>query len=395
MCTRFSCQEGQFAKSSSRIDVDYNKTTLQVYKDMVTGAIEASGGCVDILRYWALWKMDISWIRFRRSTNHSTTDDQHREIRQRDLTGTAKAPLFKASGSSRVSCLTTLFSGPTSLILDAFTLGSIASTLSANPDAISNGWPKFAGWMNTTEDPPDYFWKTLVAGLDENGSTVSTPHKRLCRRAFFKGSHFRLLFNTTDGVVLELKRVFSEDSNSRLTPGERWERFNFAVRHPDQQIKIVRRLEEICQTEALDLSFIQVDKDHIPKAQFSKATIKLIHGILRQMDQNATAEVARYRRLVLSTVMGRQLFKSSGLSLFGLAPREARAGDRYVPLIFNSNPDAVDSLLRICIIRGCSVSVAVREMPCCYKIIGECYVHGMMDGEAMNLGRAWQQIRIE
>ncbi|KAH7123186.1 heterokaryon incompatibility protein-domain-containing protein [Dactylonectria macrodidyma] len=367
MCTSFRCQEGQdtvyalqqFAKPSSRIDVDYKKTALEVYKDMITGAIEASGGSIDIiLRYWALWKMDISWIRFRRSTNHSTIDDQHREIRQRDLTGTAEAPLFRASGSSRVPCLTTLFRGPTSLILDAFTLDSIASTLCANPDAISNGWPKFAGWMDTTQDPPDHFWKTLVAGLDENGSTVSTPYKRLCGCAFFKGSHFRLFSNTTDGVVLELKRVFSEDSNSRLTPGERWERFNFAVRHPDQQIKIV-------------------DKGGKPEVQFSDAIIKLIRGILRQIDQNAMAEVARYRRLVLSTVIGRQLFKSSGLSLFGLAPREACAGDR------------------ICIIRGCSVPVAIREMSGYYKIIGECFVHGMMDGEAMDLGRAWQQIRIE
>lgn len=107
------------------------------------------------------------------------------------------------------------------------------------------------------------------------------------------------------------------------------------------------------------------------------------------------AKVARYRRLVLSTVMGGQLFKSSGRSLFGLTPREARAGDRHVPLVFNSNPDAADSLLRICIIRGCSVPVAVREMSYSYEIIGECYVHGMMDGEGMNLGRAWQQIRIE
>lgn len=107
------------------------------------------------------------------------------------------------------------------------------------------------------------------------------------------------------------------------------------------------------------------------------------------------AKVARYRRLVISTVMGGQLFKSLGRSLFGLTLREARAGDRHVPLVFNSNPDAADSLLRICIIRGCSVPVAVREMSCSYKIIGECYVQGMMDGEAMDLGRACQPIRTE
>ena len=48
---------------------------------------------------------------------------------------------------------------------------------------------------------------------------------------------------------------------------------------------------------------------------------------------------------------------------------------------------------RICILRGCSVPVILREcdegeVPS-YKIIGEAFVHRMMDGQALTLGKDW------
>jgi hypothetical protein len=52
----------------------------------------------------------------------------------------------------------------------------------------------------------------------------------------------------------------------------------------------------------------------------------------------------------------------------GLCPRQTKAGDL------------------VCILFGCSVPVILRpanEEGTSYKLIGECYVHGKMDGEAM------------
>ncbi|KAE9367241.1 HET-domain-containing protein, partial [Stipitochalara longipes BDJ] len=51
----------------------------------------------------------------------------------------------------------------------------------------------------------------------------------------------------------------------------------------------------------------------------------------------------------------------------GLAPVKAKAGDH------------------VCIILGCDVPFIVREDDGKYVLVGECYIHGIMDGEAMDL----------
>ncbi|KAH8805402.1 heterokaryon incompatibility protein-domain-containing protein [Xylogone sp. PMI_703] len=51
--------------------------------------------------------------------------------------------------------------------------------------------------------------------------------------------------------------------------------------------------------------------------------------------------------------------------MYGLAPSGAREGDI------------------ICILFGCSVPVVLRSQGHHFEVIGECYVHGMMDGEAL------------
>lgn len=67
----------------------------------------------------------------------------------------------------------------------------------------------------------------------------------------------------------------------------------------------------------------------------------------------------------------------------GVAPRRAQKGDI------------------VCVLYGCSVPVALRR--CCnddessnlYKFVGECYMDGMMDGEALSSGREIQDIKIQ
>ena len=51
--------------------------------------------------------------------------------------------------------------------------------------------------------------------------------------------------------------------------------------------------------------------------------------------------------------------------LVGIGPRDCRHGDV------------------LCILLGCSVPVLLRERRSHFELVGECYVHGMMDGEAL------------
>jgi hypothetical protein len=76
---------------------------------------------------------------------------------------------------------------------------------------------------------------------------------------------------------------------------------------------------------------------------------------------------------VQQIVWGRRFFKTKGKPgkdpLFGLGSQDIKAGDM------------------ICILFGCSVPVVLRKVhepgKVYHKFIGECYVHGMMDGEAI------------
>lgn len=94
--------------------------------------------------------------------------------------------------------------------------------------------------------------------------------------------------------------------------------------------------------------------------------------------------VTEYLRRVQSVVWMRVLIRTTigdSHKNLGLAPQTVREGDL------------------ICIVYGCSVPVVLRKFPidqesekCYYVLIGECYIHGMMDGEAF---RILQELKIE
>jgi hypothetical protein len=72
-------------------------------------------------------------------------------------------------------------------------------------------------------------------------------------------------------------------------------------------------------------------------------------------------------RRVQQVVWNRKFLRSSKDKLFGLAPTKSLVGDY------------------ICILFGCSVPVILRksEDGKSYLFVGEAYIHGMMDGEAV------------
>lgn len=72
---------------------------------------------------------------------------------------------------------------------------------------------------------------------------------------------------------------------------------------------------------------------------------------------------------VQEVIWGRRCFRTSsknGDSFVGLAPPETQEGDL------------------ICILLGCSVPVVLRKFESGFRFLGGCYVHGMMDGEAVD-----------
>ena len=89
---------------------------------------------------------------------------------------------------------------------------------------------------------------------------------------------------------------------------------------------------------------------------------------------NATSAIfAKFLRRVQSVICTRRLFKTGHHGFLGLAPEKTNKEDL------------------ICILFGCSVPVVLRRhsspktLENYYEFIGECYVHGLMEGEAFDI----------
>jgi hypothetical protein len=90
------------------------------------------------------------------------------------------------------------------------------------------------------------------------------------------------------------------------------------------------------------------------------------YDVLQQKRRPSSA--VQYMQRVQSVIWSKKLFvfpHRSGVRIFGLAPQDARLNDR------------------IAILHGCSVPVVLRRDEKAWKLIGECFVYGNMDGEAM------------
>lgn len=92
-------------------------------------------------------------------------------------------------------------------------------------------------------------------------------------------------------------------------------------------------------------------------------------GALIENPTTPTTMVAFLKR-VQEVIWNRKFLSSNREGLFGLAPTKAEPGGL------------------ICILFGCSVPVILRKIIFgvdggCYELVGEAYIHGMMEGQAL------------
>lgn len=80
--------------------------------------------------------------------------------------------------------------------------------------------------------------------------------------------------------------------------------------------------------------------------------------------------VVHFLHRVRSVIWNRKFLVCSNNGRIGLAPTAAQEGDS------------------IAILHGCSVPVVLRQKANAWELVGECYVHGMMDGDAIDAAKA-------
>jgi hypothetical protein len=101
--------------------------------------------------------------------------------------------------------------------------------------------------------------------------------------------------------------------------------------------------------------------------------------------------LTEFLKRMSAVVWNRRLFKSAqNGGLLGLAPKKAKAGDSELPLQICCLSSLLTHSTGICILKGCSVPVVLRKRRSratgtFYRFIGECYLHTMMDGRAVDI----------
>jgi hypothetical protein len=112
------------------------------------------------------------------------------------------------------------------------------------------------------------------------------------------------------------------------------------------------------------------------------------HWLIEYPEENITTTLIRDRQhssmalqfiqRVRSIIWNRALFTTTdvkGRMLFGLAPTEGKPGHK------------------ICVLHGCSVPVLLEQVDKHWTLVGECFVYGIMDGEAMQMSEYTSKIQ--
>jgi hypothetical protein len=102
-------------------------------------------------------------------------------------------------------------------------------------------------------------------------------------------------------------------------------------------------------------------------------------------DSSLPGNVRTYLKRVQAIVWNRRFFEckmstAPYRTLYGLCPRDTQVSDL------------------VCILYGCSVPVVLRKaysgIEGAFELVGECYVHGMMDGEALELDKSLPEVEF-
>ncbi|KAI7309293.1 hypothetical protein KC315_g13059 [Hortaea werneckii] len=306
------------------VDVDYDKSILEVCKDFLRFAMNRSSS-LDMLCFpWAPNDDSLpSWIPQLKGSAFSPNRNQvHRRINADPLVGRPGHPAASIAPYRACKGLPAQFvfeeEDRRGLRVRGFVLFKVHEKKAAALNGtIPAEWLEAAGWRDTTHRPPDVFWRTMIGNRGTYGRLPPVYWWQTCREAF----------------------------NSRPAGDS--------------------------------LATTEVVFDYPEVEEFVKRAQRMVWR----------------RRLI--TLSSEKLGKST--SSIGLAPEGTRKGDL------------------VCILYGCSVPVVLREMigdrpaakrqkcehPECpshhdssripssvhYQFIGECYVHGVMDGKALDIRR--------
>ncbi|KAL9096087.1 MAG: hypothetical protein Q9165_001609 [Trypethelium subeluteriae] len=196
---------------SSRIIVDYNSDIFEVCSEFLKFVFDRSHSLDILCRPWAPNEPELpSWIpQLANKPFGISQRGVHRRVNADPLVGTPgySAPTYKASNAMVARELR--IRGKM-LTVKGFVLDRIKEkSATATGGIIPCEWTDIGGWKTLDDYPPERFWRTLVGNRDLHSQRPPSHWKRVCREAFQRRPH-RGDLNTTEAVMYDCPSAVRE-----------------------------------------------------------------------------------------------------------------------------------------------------------------------------------------
>ena len=196
------------------ITVDYRKSVCDVCLDFTEFVL--GSGSLDILcRPWAPYDPSLpSWV-----PSWSVRSVANMKLRAHSFVGspTTEGHPYQASLGKRAHW--TIQREERSLLVQGVVVAEIAMTLVGTDDGIIPGsWPQRLNWKTPKEQPPDQFWRLLVADRDSSGQTPPVYWRKVCQRTF------ESTFEWTESTFHDLNPsqvLAKNDTNGTMAPSSK------------------------------------------------------------------------------------------------------------------------------------------------------------------------------
>lgn len=369
--------------------VDYEKKTFyDVCKDFVARSIKSSQSLDILCRPWAPDVEDLpdgdrdelpSWIcPLSKSPFRSGPDGKYGRLNADLLVGEPQSRLKLYNAAHRtVPELHSFFDR--SLYVHGFVFDTVKDMkYPAIGGNIPHEWLAFGGWSNFKERPPESFWRILVADRDEEGNDPPSYYRPACRQSFSQ---------RVAGGFLNTANVINDNTRSKI------------ITDYLKRVQSVVWMKKLMKSAGHDgESLIGL----VPSEAEKGDLICILRGcsvpVLLRKTVDGDSEY--YRSESKPTALPRPKFDlglpkstiphqspSSGISM----KDDRMAEDEET--VENSTEDEADALRskmrlsreKVCVPKA--VLAFKLSIPC--RLIGECYIHGMMDGEAFRLRDKW------
>lgn len=327
--------------------VDYeNKEFYEVCKDFIRFTVKSSKSLDMLCRPWAPENAEEdlpSWIcTLSRSPLRPRPDGTYGRVNADLLVGLpgSGGRIYNASRTTRPEFATF---GPGEagrhLFVHGFVLDEIERIESPAVEGnIPRKWVELGNWNVIQDaDPPESFWRTLVADRDEKGLNPPTYYRRACKYAFAQRASGGSL-NTGNLIANDISKVMT-DYLKRV-----------------QSVVYERRLVKTKRLQKLGL---------VPDNAERGDMVCIIRGCSVPVILRTTGAASSVRQPHRTQSIKRRPSEAG--------PRRHISSDHMEALQEISSPTTTKA-----------PRIQFRESRSCL-LIGECYIHGVMDGEAFKI----------